>query len=172
MIALWNSKVSDICLTASEQFISHFMSRTSYTYCVFRGEATYTNGIVLGLIRSRVEPAIYHNRGEQLHHQGRSAYIAFMNTPQYKMYGMPWINSIVHDENRFTTGVTFIFNVCLFVVVYFFIIINNVSIIKKIRLIFLRHMESYLILVYPTCKYLRIDCNFCSVHEEINSITL
>ena len=82
------------------------------------------------------------------------------------MYGMPWNDSIVHDENRFTTGVTFIFNVCLFVVVYFFIIINNV------RLIFLRHMESYLILVYPTCKYLRIDCNFCSVHEEINSITL
>jgi hypothetical protein len=36
------------------------------------------------------------------------------------MYGTPWIDSIVYDENRFTTGVTFIFKVCLFVAVVFY----------------------------------------------------
>ena len=36
--------------------------------CVCRGEATNTNFIVFGLIRSGLEPKIYHTRGEHANH--------------------------------------------------------------------------------------------------------
>ena len=42
---------------------------TLFPYCcVFSGEAANTNFIVFGLIRLRLEPPIYHTRGERTNH--------------------------------------------------------------------------------------------------------